>query len=178
MSDDGLVATIRLRDGLLWRHDGKPVTAEDCIALAEAMGGARRRRPEICGIRCRIQSRRRPHVPDRLQGKIRFAARDALQAERRRALHHAETRRRDRSVQSRFPNPSAPVPSCSKADEWKPGDRVVYVKNPNYKPRPEPAPGLAGGKVALVDRIEMLWIPDPQTQVNALLSGEIDMIES
>jgi peptide/nickel transport system substrate-binding protein len=31
LSDDGLVATIKLREGLAW-HDGKPVTAEDCIA--------------------------------------------------------------------------------------------------------------------------------------------------
>jgi peptide/nickel transport system substrate-binding protein len=30
-SEDGLVTTITLRPGLLW-HDGKPVTAEDCIA--------------------------------------------------------------------------------------------------------------------------------------------------
>src|SRR5262249_46027719 len=46
------------------------------------------------------------------------------------------------------------------------------------KPRAEPASGLAGGKLAQLDRIEWTWIPDPQTQVNALLSGEIDMIES
>ena len=65
-----------------------------------------------------------------------------------------------------------------KADEWKPGDKAVYVKNPAYKPRAEPTSGLAGGKVALVDRIEMIWIPDAQTQVNALKQGEIDMIES
>ena len=30
-SDDGLVWTFALRDGLEW-HDGKPVTAEDCVA--------------------------------------------------------------------------------------------------------------------------------------------------
>ena len=29
--DDGLVATIKLRDGLKW-HDGAPVTADDCVA--------------------------------------------------------------------------------------------------------------------------------------------------
>jgi peptide/nickel transport system substrate-binding protein len=63
-------------------------------------------------------------------------------------------------------------------DEWKPGVKVVYVKNLNYKPRTEPASGLAGGKVAKLDRIEWTWIPDAQTQVNALLSREIDMIES
>src|SRR5690242_21798554 len=30
-SDDGLIWTFKLRDGLEW-HDGTPVTAEDCIA--------------------------------------------------------------------------------------------------------------------------------------------------
>ena len=29
-----------------------------------------------------------------------------------------------------------------------------------------------------MDRIEWIWIPDAQTQVNALLNGEVDMIES
>lgn len=31
VSDDKKTYTITLRDGLMW-HDGKPVTAEDCIA--------------------------------------------------------------------------------------------------------------------------------------------------
>ncbi len=37
---------------------------------------------------------------------------------------------------------------------------------------------LAGGKVAKVDRVEWLAIPDPSTAVNALMAGEIDLIES
>ena len=42
-SDDGLVWTFKLRDGLEW-HDGQPVTAEDCVAslkrwsVRDAMG--------------------------------------------------------------------------------------------------------------------------------------------
>ena len=32
--------------------------------------------------------------------------------------------------------------------ESKPGEKHVYVRNPKYKPRTEPASGLAGGKVA------------------------------
>ena len=63
-------------------------------------------------------------------------------------------------------------------DQWKPGEKVVYVKNPYYKPRPEPASGLAGGKVAKVDRVEWVAMPDQQSAVNALLAGEIDMIEA
>ena len=69
-------------------------------------------------------------------------------------------------------------PFIFKADEWKPGDKTVYVRNPDYKPRAEPASGLAGGKVAKVDRVEWLAIPDHQTAVNALLAGEIDYIEA
>ena len=37
---------------------------------------------------------------------------------------------------------------------------------------------LAGGKVAKVDRVEWLAIPDPSTAVNALIAGEIDLIEA
>ena len=43
-------------------------------------------------------------------------------------------------------------PFIFKRDEWKPGERVVYMKNPKYLPRAEPPSGLAGGKVAMVDR--------------------------
>ena len=38
--------------------------------------------------------------------------------------------------------------------------------------------GLAGGKVVSLDRVEWVWIPDAETQLNALLNGEIDMLES
>ena len=38
-------------------------------------------------------------------------------------------------------------PFVFKRDEWKPGDKTVYVKFDKYKPRSEPASGLAGGKV-------------------------------
>ena len=69
-------------------------------------------------------------------------------------------------------------PFIFKKDEWKPGDKTVYVKNPKYKPRSEPPSGLAGGKVAKVDRVEWVAMSDQQTVVNALINGEIDMIES
>ena len=62
-------------------------------------------------------------------------------------------------------------------NEWKPGEKTVYVKNPKYKPRSEPASGLAGGKIAKVDRVEWVAMSDQQTVVNALIKGEIDMIE-
>jgi ABC-type transport system substrate-binding protein len=69
-------------------------------------------------------------------------------------------------------------PFIFKRDEWKPGEKLVFLKNPKYKPRSEPRTGLAGGKVVNVDRVEWVWIPDAETQLSALLKGEIDGIES
>src|SRR5260370_28012282 len=69
-------------------------------------------------------------------------------------------------------------PFVFKKEEWKAGDKAVYGKFDKYKPRPEPASGLAGGKVVKVDRVEWKSIPDHQTAINALLAGEIDMLES
>jgi peptide/nickel transport system substrate-binding protein len=62
-------------------------------------------------------------------------------------------------------------------EEWVPGSKVVYRKNPDYKPRSEPADGFAGGKAAKVDRVEWLVIPDANTAVQALIKGEVDIIE-
>src|SRR2546425_11252077 len=63
-------------------------------------------------------------------------------------------------------------------DEWKPGDKTVYVKFDKYKPRAEPASGLAGGKVVKVDRVEWRAMADHQTAINALLAGELDYLEA
>src|SRR4030095_11207918 len=37
-------------------------------------------------------------------------------------------------------------PFVFKKEEWKPGDKAVYVKNPSYKPRAETPSGLRGGE--------------------------------
>jgi peptide/nickel transport system substrate-binding protein len=63
-------------------------------------------------------------------------------------------------------------------EEFKPGDKAVYVKNGKYVPRKEPPSGTAGGKHVYVDRVEWnLALRDAQAQVNALAKGEVDVIE-
>ena len=48
-------------------------------------------------------------------------------------------------------------------EEWQPGNKAVFVKNPDYLPRKEPPSFASGGKVAKVDRVEWLYIPDTGT---------------
>jgi peptide/nickel transport system substrate-binding protein len=64
-----------------------------------------------------------------------------------------------------------------KKDQWRPGEKVVYEKFADYKPRPEAPSGLAGGKQVFLDRVEWVVLPDAQTSVNALITGEIDMMQ-
>ena len=63
-------------------------------------------------------------------------------------------------------------------DEYRPGAKLVYEKNPYYVTRDEKPSGFAGGKVAKVDRIEFIIIPDATVAVSALRSGEVDFIDS
>ena len=62
--------------------------------------------------------------------------------------------------------------------EFQPGVKAVYEKNTDYVPRKEPASWTSGGKVVKVDRVEWITMPDAQTAVNALQSGDIDFMEN
>ena len=68
-------------------------------------------------------------------------------------------------------------PFVFKKEQWRPGEKVVYEKFADYKPRPEPPSGLAGGKIVYLDRVEWVVLPDAQTAINALIAGEIDMMQ-
>jgi peptide/nickel transport system substrate-binding protein len=63
-------------------------------------------------------------------------------------------------------------------DEFEPGHKVVYTKFADYVPRNEPPSWASGGKVAKVDRVEWLQVPDAATASAALLSAEVDWWEA
>jgi peptide/nickel transport system substrate-binding protein len=175
VSDDRLTWTFTLRSGLAW-HDGSPVTADDCVA-----------------------SLRRWAVGDAF-GKRLMDAADSLTVVDPRTFTLHLTRPFAFVIEA-LGKPNAFVPFIlparlianatakpitevmgsgpfmfSKA-EWRPGDRAVFRRNPAYQPRPEPADGLAGGKVVHFDRVEFVSMPDPATRIAALQTGEVDYLE-
>jgi peptide/nickel transport system substrate-binding protein len=175
-SDDGLLTTITLRPGLLW-HDGKPVTADDCVASLQ-----RWQMRDSMGQKLAEFLKEYRVVDDRtfeIVLKERFGP--LLEAIGKPSVVVPFMMPKRVAATDPFKeigDYTGSGPFILLKDEWKPGVKVVYARNTAYKPRSEPPSGLAGGKVALVDRVEWTWIPDAQTQVNALLNGEVDMVES
>ena len=175
VSDDKLTWTFTLRDGLKW-HDGPPVTTADVLPSLKRWASK-----DTLGDLLAASTQEMKAIDDKtfqivlkkpyglmLKSLAKTSSVPPFIMPRRVA---------ELPGSQQLADTTGSGPFIFKKDEWKPGEKVVYVRNPAYAPRVEPPSGLAGGKVAKLDRIEWLSIPDTQTAVNALLTGEIDMIE-
>jgi peptide/nickel transport system substrate-binding protein len=175
-SDDGLVWTFKLRDGLKW-NDGPPVTSADVLpSLKRWMD-----KDAVGGLLAKAM--KEMAAPD--ERTFRIALKEpfslilkALAKPASVPLFVMPRRVAETPVAQQISDTTGCGPFIFKRDEWKPGEKVVYVRNPDYVPRAEPPSGLAGGKIARLERVEWVSISDMQTAINALLSGEIDMIEA
>eukprot|EP01037_Dinobryon_pediforme_P012017 gene12017-12107_t len=175
VSDDGKRWTITLRPGLVF-HDGSPVLARDCVASLNRW-------------------MKRDSMGQTLAARI-----DALEAPDDRTLVFRLNRRFPPLLSALAKNlPSPPVimperlaltdpykqitevvgsgPFSFKADEFVNGSLTVYSRHTGYVPRNEPASFTAGGKRALVDRVEWRVIPEAATAAAALQAGQIDWWE-
>jgi peptide/nickel transport system substrate-binding protein len=176
LSADQLTWTFTLRDGLTW-HDGQPVTAADCVAsirrwsVRDGMGQKLMSSvSELSAVDAKTFLMRMKEPYGLVISTFAKPSSNMLFIMPKRV---AET-----DPNTQITDTTGSGPFIFKQDEWKPGEKAVYIRNPQYRPRPEPPSGFAGGKVVKVDRVEWVWIADPQTQVNALLNGEIDFIEA
>ncbi|WP_439610824.1 ABC transporter substrate-binding protein [Reyranella sp.] len=175
-SPDKLTWTFTLRDGLAW-HDGKPVTAEDCVASLKRWGAKDAMGQKLMSFVSELSAPDDKTIKMVLKEPYGLVL-STLGKPGSNVPFMMPARVASTDPNTQITDATGSGPFIFKKDEWKPGEKAVYVKNPNYKPRAEPSAGLSGGKVAKVDRVEWVWIPDAQTQVNALLNDEIDMIEN
>lgn len=176
VSEDGMNWSFTLRDSLQF-NDGTPVTAEDCVASIHRWAAK-----DTLG-RLLMQAGAQFSIVDdktfELTLKQPFGlVLAALSKPSGMPLFIMPKRLAETDPAEAITEMVGSGPFLFKADEWVPGNKVVYEKNPNYVPRDEPADGLAGGKVVKLDRVEWIYIPDANTSVAALQNGEVDMIES
>ena len=174
-SADKLTYVFTLRDGLAW-HDGAPVTSEDCIASIKRWAA----RDALGQKLMTFIDAMTPNDPKTFTIKLKAPTGlliFGLGKPSSNVPFMMPKRVAETDPNTQISDFTGSGPFVLKRDEWKPGDKIVYVKNDKYKPRAEPPSGLAGGKVVKVDRVEWLAISDAQQAANALLAGEIDYFE-
>jgi peptide/nickel transport system substrate-binding protein len=175
-SDDGLTYTFTLRPGLEW-HDGTPVTAEDCVASIKRWGGR-----DSSGRRLMAATKElRAEGPDRFVLQLARPFGGVIDALAKPSVHVPFM------MPARIAGTTPPTEAVKEImgsgpflfvrDAWVPGERTVFRRNPRYRPRDEPADGLAGGKVVHVEQAEFVNISDPATRAAALQNGEVDYLE-
>ncbi|HTZ36478.1 MAG TPA: ABC transporter substrate-binding protein, partial [Stellaceae bacterium] len=172
VSDDKLAWSFTLRPGLKW-HDGTPVRAADCVAsikrwgardpfgqkLMDATDAMTADSDSTFTIKLKTPFPLMLNALGKLSSNVPFMMPERL----------AKT-----DPFQQIPEAIGSGPFKFVKEEWVPGNKAVFVKNPDYVPRHEPPSLAAGGKVAKVDRVEWLYIPDPATAANALAAGEVD----
>ncbi len=165
-----------MRDGLEF-HDGKPVTGEDVVASIARWGKRDAMGQKLMTFVDRMDS----PAPNTFRIFLREACGFVLEALGKPSSNVPfimPKRVADTDAFKQIEEHIGSGPYVFKRDEFKPGDKAVYVKNTKYKPRKDKPSGTAGGKFVYVDRVEWnLALRDGQAQVNALAKGEIDVLE-
>ena len=176
ISDDKLTYTFTLRDGLKW-HDGKPVTAEDCVASLKRWGKNDGMGQKLMDFTASIEATDEKTITLKLKEPYGLVL-ESLGKPSSLVPFMMPKRLAETEPGKAIAEQIGSGPFKFVQAEFQPGVKVAYVKNTDYVPRKEPASWTAGGKVVKVDRVEWLTMPDAQTAVNALQSGDIDFMEN
>jgi len=175
-SPDHRLWTFTLRSGLAF-HDGAPVTGEDVVASLSRWG----KRDAMGQKLMTFVERMDAPSPNTFRIFLREACGFVLEALGKPSSNVPfimPKRVADTPADKQIEDATGSGPYIFAKDEFKPGDKAVYLKNTKYVPRKEPPSGTAGGKHVYVDRVEWnLALRDAQAQVNALSRGEVDIIE-
>jgi peptide/nickel transport system substrate-binding protein len=176
VSPDKLIYQFKLRDGLGF-HDGSPVRGSDCVASVKRWMARDGHGQALATVLDEIKPDGDRGFTIKLKEPFSLLL-DGIGKVSSLALFVMPERLANTDPFQQVTEMVGSGPFKFVKDEFEPGHRVVYVKNTDYAPRQEPPSWASGGKVAKVDRVEWLYIPDAMTKVAALNAGEADWWEN
>ncbi|HCT34220.1 MAG TPA: ABC transporter substrate-binding protein, partial [Sulfitobacter sp.] len=174
-SDDGLVYTFTLRDGLVF-HDGAPVTGADVVASLTRWGKRDSGGQLIFDVTESLEATDDKTVVWTLTKPFGPLI-DVISKQSAVPPFIMPARVAETSADETITEYIGSGPFVFDQDAYEPGVSVTYEKFDDYVPRDEPASWMAGGKVVNVDKVVWTTMPDALTALNALSAGEIDYLE-
>src|SRR5215208_2543112 len=176
ISDDKLTYTFTLRDGLKW-HDGAPVTAEDCVASLQRWGKRDGMGQKLMDFTASIEASDAKSFALKLKEPYGLVL-ESIGKPSSYTPFMMPKRLAETPAGQQIKEQVGSGPFKFVQAEFQPGVKAVYEKNTDYVPRKEAPSWTSGAKVVKVDRVEWITMPDAQTAVNALQSGDIDFMEN
>src|SRR5438093_4660641 len=165
VSDDRLSYSFTLRDGLKW-HDGQPVRAADCVASLQRWSKRDTLGQKLMEAVDKITADNDTSFTIKLKSPFPLLL-DAIGKLSSNVPFMMPERLAKTDAFQQVPEAIGSGPFKFVKEEWNPGNKAVFVKNTDYVPRKEPPSLAAGGKVAKIDRVEWLYIPDVATAAAA-----------
>src|SRR5499426_3709033 len=136
VSPDKLIHTFTLRDGLIW-HDGQPVTAEDCVASIKRWSAKDSMGQKLMTFVKDVTAVNPKTIRIVLKEQTGLVL-QALGKPSSNVPFMMPKRVAETDPNTQISDFIGSGPFVFKKEEWKPGDKTVYVKFDKYKPRPEP----------------------------------------
>jgi peptide/nickel transport system substrate-binding protein len=175
-SDDGLLYSFTLRPGLKF-HDLSPVTSRDVVATLRRLLVRDSQNQILASLVAGIEAKGERSFTLKLKAPFNYV--EFLLCGSNGVMGGIMRE------QDALTDPFTPIkarigsgPFRFVEDEYRPGAKLVYEKFAEYIPRSEPASGFAGGKRAMVDRVEWMVMPDAAIAYAALRQGEVDFLDA
>jgi peptide/nickel transport system substrate-binding protein len=175
VSPDGMKYIFTLRDGLRW-HDGQPVLSEDCVESLKRWGKKDRFGQLLMAHTREITAINKKTFTIELAERFGPVV-EALGKPSSNVPFMMPARIASTSPEEQIKEIVGSGPFKFARDEWRPGEQVVYVRNPDYIPRDETPSGSTGGKKVHLDKIIWRYIPDPWDAADNLAAGKVDWWE-
>jgi peptide/nickel transport system substrate-binding protein len=173
VSRDGLTYTFKLRRGVKF-HNGKELGADDVVASLTRWGKqsiyGKALFAQVAGLRS----------PDRSTVELKLKERSAIVLISL-AVPNNFAAIYPREIAEKFPPEVKATEFVGtgpfKLAEWKPDQHIRMVRFDEYTPRRDAPSGYGGAKIAYLDEIRWIPVPEVATRVAQMETGELDFAD-
>lgn len=171
LSDDDLVYTFHLRDGITF-HNGDPLTADDVIASLNRWGDTSGRGRHAFGRMSSLSK------VDNLTVEMAFEAPTGIVLTDLASISSMIMPASIAEAAGSDPLTEFIGTGPFQFEEHAPDQHVRLVRFDDYSPRDEEPDGESGRRIAYVDQIDFIPVPDESVRANGVITGEYNFAEA